>query len=386
MRAEDFQSPHAGQIVYGLTGYAAFVPAHLPPHIVYDNNLVMALSQADTAISELAGLGRNLPNPHLLINPYMRREAVLSSRIEGTHTTLYSLLLDEVAHDSAHSTDADLREVRNYVVALDYGITQMSNLSLSLRMVRELHLLLMDGVRGQGQRPGEFRDVQNCVGPSGCDEFTAPYVPPPPEYLDDCLSNWEWFAHQKGTMPTLIQCALLHEQFEAIHPFRDGNGRLGRLLIILFLAERARLPQPLLYPSAYIEAHKDAYYDALQSVRTEGDWIGWLYFFLTAITESANESLNQARQLMDLRETYRRQLQANGNALTLVDSLFRNPFMTFPRAIDLLGVSNATARRAVLALEQAGIVQKLRQRRYRQAFAGVRILQILDPDNPSPAD
>lgn len=381
MRADDFTNPAAGEIVYGPTGYAAFVPALLPPILHYDNDLVMALSRADTAISELAELGRHLPNPHLLISPYMRREAVLSSRIEGTHTTLSGLLLDEIDEDASHSSDLDLQEVRNYVVALNYGIAYMDKLSLSLRMIRELHLRLMSGVRGQKQMPGEFREIQNCVGPAGSTEFTAPYVPPPPEYLDACLHNWEWFAHQRDTMPTLIQCAVLHEQFEAIHPFRDGNGRLGRLLIILFLAERARLPQPLLYPSAYIEAHKDAYYDALQRVRTDGDWIGWLHFFLKAITESANESLNQARQLMDLREVYRQRMRDNSNAMVLVDELFHNPFMTYPRAIRILKLSNATARRTVQALAEAEIVERLTERRYKQAFACLPILNILSPED-----
>lgn len=380
MRADDFMDRAAGRIVYGPTGYAAFVPAALPPEIRYDNDLVMALSRADTAISELAGLGRNLPNPHLLISPYMRREAVLSSRIEGTHTTLSGLLLDEIDEDASHSADLDLQEVRNYIVALNHGIAYMDTLSLSLRMIRELHLRLMAGVRGQKQMPGEFREIQNCVGPSGSTEFTAPYVPPPPEFLDDCLRNWEWFAHQRDTMPTLIQCAVLHEQFEAIHPFRDGNGRLGRLLIILFLAERARLPQPLLYPSAYIEAHKDAYYDSLQRVRTIGDWNGWIHFFLKAITESASESLNQARQLMDLRERYRQKMRENSNAMVLVDALFHNPFITYPRAMRELNVTNATARRAVQALAEAEIVEKLAERRYTQAFACRPILRILSPE------
>ena len=384
MKAEAFKSPETGKVVYGPSGYAAFVPASLPPAIQYDNNLVLALSRADTALSELSGLGRNLPNPHLLINPYMRREAVLSSRIEGTHTTLTGLLREEVAEEDAfRSKDADMREVRNYVTALEYGLRNLGQLSLSLRMVRELHRRLLNGVRGQQHRPGEFRTVQNCVGPAGSDEFTAPYVPPPVEYLNACLNDWEQFAHQAGTVPDLIQCALLHEQFEAIHPFGDGNGRLGRLLIILFLMDRGRLAQPLLYPSDYIETHKETYYDALQSVRTDGDWIGWIYFFLNVITESAKHGIHQASQLMDLRETYRQRLRDNSNALALVDQLFVNPFTTYPRAMKLLGVTNPTARRVVQVLEEEGIVEKVPNRTYRQLFASQPILNILAPDDRS---
>ena len=380
MNEKDFRSLKAGQIVYGPTGYAAFVPAPLPPVIDYDNALVMALSRADTALSELAGLGRNLPNPHLLINPYMRREAVLSSRIEGTQTTLAGLLFDEVEDDSAQHKDLDLQEVRNYVAALEYGMENLGTLSLSLRIVQELHLRLLSSVRGQKHTPGEFRRVQNCVGPAGSNEFTAPYVPPPVEHLDGCLQNWEHFAHERDTMPDLIQCAILHEQFEAIHPFGDGNGRLGRLLIILYLVERGRLPQPLLYPSAYIETHKDAYYDALQRVRTDNDWPGWIHFFLTVITESAREGVRQAGLLMDLREGYRQQMGNNGNALALVDALFVNPFMSYPRAMRLLGVTNPTARRVVQALIDGNIIAKLPDRQYRQMFASVPILSALEPD------
>lgn len=386
MNAADFRDLKAGRVVQGSGGYAAFVPAPLPPDMKYDNRLVMALSQADTALSELSGLGRNLPNPHLLINPYIRREAVLSSRIEGTHTTLSGLLLDEVNESVLHRDDADLREVRNYVMALEHGIDQLGTLSLSLRMVRDLHARLLEGVRGENQTPGEFRRVQNIVGPRGCDEFTAPYVPPPVGYLDECLHNWEWFAHERDVMPDLIQCAVLHEQFEAIHPFGDGNGRLGRLLIILFLLDRGRLSQPLLYPSAYIESHKDTYYDTLQSVRTDGDWVGWISFFLTVITESAGAGVRQASRLMDLRENSRRELRDNLNALTLLDELFINPYMTFPRAMRVLGVSNPTARRAVTALEKMGMLHKIGARQYRQLFAAMPILRVIAPEDPIAAD
>ena len=244
-----------GRVVRARGGYHAFVPAPLPPKLAYSDDLVLALSRADVALSELAGLGRHLPNPHLLIAPYVRREAVLSSRIEGTTTSLAELLLDDVARGATARDPHDVQEVRNYVTALGYGVTRLKTLPLSLRLVRELHARLMKGVRGEHATPGEFRRSQNWIGRPGSTLETAVYVPPPPEELMETLGVWERFLHDRNTVPDLIQCGLIHEQFEAIHPFLDGNGRVGRLLIVLFLMERGRLSQPLLYISAYIEQH-----------------------------------------------------------------------------------------------------------------------------------
>jgi Fic family protein len=217
-------------------------------------------------------MGRYLPNPHLLIASYIRREAVLSSRIEGTRVSLSELLLGEVAEPPPES-GAEQQEVRNYVVALEHGIARLrSGFPLSLRLVREIHERLMEGVRGEHATPSEFRRSQNWIGPAGSTPQTALYVPPPVIEMTELLSDWERYIHRQDDTPDLIRCALLHEQFEAIHPFLDGNGRVGRLLITLFLIERGRLSQPLLYLSAYIEAHRQDYYDLLQHVRTECDW------------------------------------------------------------------------------------------------------------------
>ncbi|MGH8399600.1 MAG: Fic family protein, partial [Gammaproteobacteria bacterium] len=234
MNPDDFRSPAAGRLIRTPQGYHAFVPAPLPPALQHNAALTLALSRADTALSELAGLGRALPNPHLLIAPYIRREAVLSSRIEGTQSSLADILQDEAGAAAQHSNAADLHEVRNYVTALEYGIRRLKSLPLSLRMVRELHARLMKGVRGEHATPGEFRRSQNWIGPAGSTLATAAYVPPPPQEMLTALGEWEKFIHQREVMPDLIQCALLHEQFEAIHPFLDGNGRIGRLLITLF--------------------------------------------------------------------------------------------------------------------------------------------------------
>src|SRR5437867_4330075 len=355
MNPKDFRSSSTGKVIRTPQGYAAFIPAPLPPLLVYDDDLVLALSRADAALSELSGLGRHLPNPHLLIAPYVRREAVLSSRIEGTKASLSDLLLDEMENAaSVPREEDDVREVRNYVVALEYGIKRLRDLPLSLRLVRELHARLMKGVRGERATPGEFRRSQNWIGPPGSTPATAPYVPPPPDHMQEALADWERFMHEREKLPDLIQCALMHEQFEAIHPFLDGNGRVGRLLITLFLIERGRLSQPLLYLSAYIEAHRQDYYDSLQAVRTEGEWIGWLRFFLPGVEQIAGEAVRHAGRLMDLREKFRARLRDKPKALALPDPLFMNPFLPVARAEKVLRVSNPTARQVVRVLQEEG--------------------------------
>jgi Fic family protein len=375
MNPTEFRAPSAGAIVQAPGGYAAFVPAPLPPELVYDARLVLQLSRSDAALSELSGLGRQLPNPHLLIAPYVRREAVLSSRIEGTRASLSDLLLDEVEDGSP---DADVQEVRNYVEALEYGLGRLPELPLSLRLVRELHERLMRGVRGERATPGEFRRSQNWIGPTGSSPATAAYVPPPPDRLMGCLSDWELFLHDRERFPELIQCALMHEQFEAIHPFLDGNGRVGRLLITLFLIERERLSQPLLYLSAFIEAHRQEYYDTLQRVRTDGDWPGWLRFFLTGVEETAREAFGQARRLMDLYDRLRRDLRQKPNAMALLDELFVNPYITVSRAARLLNVSYPTARSAVARLQKDGLLEEITGRSWGRLYLARPILEAIE--------
>lgn len=377
MNPAEFHDPRAGTVVQAPGGYAAFVPAPLPPELVYDADLVLRLSRADTALSELSGLGRQLLNPHLLIGPYVRREAVLSSRIEGTRASLSDLLLDEVAEEQ-EPVDADVQEVRNYVEALEYGLARLHDLPLSLRLVRELHERLMRGVRGERATPGEFRRSQNWIGPAGSSPATAPYVPPPPDRLMDCLSNWELFLHDRERFPELIQCALMHEQSEAIHPFLDGNGRVGRLLITLFLIERARLSQPLLYLSAFFEAHRQEYYSTLQRVRTDGDWTGWLRFFLTGVEETAREAFGQSRRLLDLHDRLRRDLRQRPNALALLDELFVNPYITVSRAARLLKVSYPTARSTVARLQDEGLLEEITGRSWGRLYLARPILEAIE--------
>ena len=378
MNPADFRAATAGKVIQTPQGYAAFIPAPLPPELAYSPDLVLALSRADAGLSELSGLGRHLPNPHLLIAPYVRREAVLSSRIEGTKTNLADLLLDEVEGGRPGQADSDVREVRNYVVALEHGIKRLADLPLSLRLVREVHARLMKGVRGDYATPGEFRRSQNLVGPPNSTPINAPYVPPPVDQMMEALSDWERFLHVRDRIPDMVQCALMHEQFEAIHPFLDGNGRVGRLLITLFLIERGRLSQPLLYLSAYLEAHRGEYYDHLQRVRTEGDWIGWLRFFLTGVAETAREGVRLAGRLMDLRESFRKRLRDKPKALALLDELFINPYMNVVRAQRALKVSNPTARGAVRLLEQKGVLEEITGRAWARLYLARPILRAIE--------
>lgn len=377
MNPADFKAPQAGRVVTTAQGYAAFVPAPLPPKIEYADNLVLALSAADAALSELAGLGRVLPNPRLLIAPYIRREAVLSSRIEGTQASLSDLLVDEAGQQTEAPTD-DVQEVRNYVVALEYGVERLKQLPLSLRLVCELHARLMSGVRGQHATPGEFRRSQNWIGPPGSTPVTAPYVPPPPAEMKEALGKWEVFLHQRGTLPELIQCALMHEHFEALHPFLDGNGRVGRLLITLFLIERGRLGQPLLYLSEFIERYRADYYFHLQAVRTHGDWAGWLLYFLNGVQWSARRAIRQAGQLVDLREGLRQRLTGLPKALPLVDALFENPYLVPARIVQLTGVSDPTARTLLRKLTATGVLKEVTGRQWGKLYVAHEILAALD--------
>lgn len=377
MNPADFQAPEAGQIIRTAEGHPAFVPAPLPPKIGFDADLVLALSKADAALSELSGLGRLLPNPHLLIQPYLLREAVLSSRIEGTQASLADLLAQD-AGQTPHAPPDDVREVSNYVIALQFGIERLNALPLSLRFVRELHARLMAGVRGETATPGEFRRRQNWIGPPGSTQATATYVPPPVLEMQQALSDWEGFLHQRDTLPDLVQCALMHEQFEAIHPFLDGNGRVGRLLITLFLIERERLTQPLLYLSEYIERYKQDYYESLQRVRTHGDWNGWLRYFLNGVAWSARRAARQARDLMDLRERMRRQVADAPKALALVDELFVNPNINAARVKTLLKVTDPTARSAIAELENAGLIQETTGRSWGKQYLARGVLQAIE--------
>lgn len=382
MRPDAFHCPEAGAFHRSFAGHDTFVPAPLPPVIAYDSLLVMALSRADAALSELSGVGRQLPNPHLLIAPYLRQEAVLSSRIEGTQTEFAELLRADVGVDQGSlQAVADRLEVRNYIAAMEEGIALLNTgRPITLNLVRALHATLMEGVRGDLAAAGQFRALQNWIGGSSIDQ--AVYVPPPPELLMPSLDNWERFVNDTGAMPDLVQCAIMHEQFEAIHPFNDGNGRMGRLLVPLFLMDRRRLSQPLLNISSYIEPHRGEYYDRLQRVRTDCDWDGWLHFFLEGVTQTAQRATDQSIRLVTMREDFLQRTREKPNAQALVDALFVNPFITARRARTLLGVTDPTARNALTALEAINIVTLIDRQRP-ALYLSEPILEILEGLGPS---
>jgi Fic family protein len=382
MNPDDFNAPNAGRVIRAPQGFYAFVPKNLPPAVEFSADLVRLLSRADTALSELSGLGRTLPNPHLLIAPYVRREAVLSSRIEGTRASLSDLLIDEL--DTPPDSPApveDVREVRNYIDALEHGLARLSELPLSLRLVREIHECLMRGVRSDHAKPGEFRRSQNWIGPPGSSPASAPYVPPPVNEMHECLNNWEKFLHDRETLPDLIHAAIAHAQFEAIHPFLDGNGRVGRLLISLELIERDRLAQPLLYLSAFIEANRQDYYDLLQRIRTHGDWPAWIRYFLTGVEQTAKQASAQAISLLNLREKLRAQLVDKPRAQLLIDELFKNPYVTVARAQQLLAVSNPTARAVINELSARGILEEVSGRQWAKLYVSRPILRAVELDD-----
>jgi Fic family protein len=379
MNPKDFSETKSGRLIDTPQGYLAFAPNPLPPEIVFDMPLVLALSKADSALSELSGLGGQLPNPHLLISPYMQREAVLSSRIEGTKASLSDLLIDEVEDGANKRTSSDdVKEIRNYVHALEHGVETLPHLPLSLRLVREIHAKLMSGVRGEKATPGEFRRSQNWIGPAGATPMTAAFVPPPVIEMTVALNDWETFLHVRDVIPDLIQCAMMHVQFETIHPFLDGNGRVGRLMVTFFLLERKRLSQPLLYLSAYIDAHKGDYYDLLQRVRTHGDWVPWIRFFLQGVTETAAAAGEQASELHRLREQYRSQLRDKPNALRLLDDLFINPYMTVARASKVLDKTHPTAKAAIAVLEQNKILKEVTGRQWGRFYVCQPIMDALE--------
>jgi Fic family protein len=373
------KSPNApGRAVRYPTGYTAFVPAPLPPALVWTPDLVRVLSDADRLVGRLAGEGGRLPNPHLLMRTFIRREAVLSSRIEGTQATLGELLAVE-AGAAVDRSPEDLHEVGNYVVALEYGLRRLKKLPLSLRLMRELHGKLMTGVRGGHAMPGEFRRTQNWIGPPGCTLATATYVPPSPDDIIKCLGQLETFLHDRS-LPPLIQIALAHYQFEAIHPFLDGNGRIGRLLITLFLVEREILPTPLLYLSAFFEASRRDYYHRLLGVSTNGEWAPWLHYFLNGVARQAEDALGRAENINRLLAKWRTAVAGSKSKtpLALVDRLAANPYLTVKRAAEELGVAFTTAQRAIERLETLTIVKKIGIARRDRVYCATALLKILE--------
>jgi Fic family protein len=322
----------SGRYVKQAGGYHAFIPASLPPDpsIAIDAEIIRLLSDADRALGRLDGVTSVLPNPDFFVAMYVRYEAVLSSQIEGTQSTLEDVLQFEI-DAKGHDFPKDIEEVVNYVGAMNYGLKRLEELPLSLRLIREIHARLLEGVRGGHRAPGEFRKNQNFIGPPGCTLATATFVPPPVPDMHQALDNLEKFLHDTS-LPILVHCGLAHAQFETIHPFMDGKGRVGRLLITLLLCQRGVLRRPLLYLSHYLRAHRAEYYDRLMAIRNDGNWEGWLKFFLRGVYEVSQAATKTARAILDLREQHRQMIAqkmgSSTSGLRLLDHLFEYPLIS----------------------------------------------------------
>jgi Fic family protein len=378
--------PHrAGRYIRQTADYAAFIPAPLPPDppLEMSAELARLLSEADLALGRLDGATMMLPNPDLFVAMYVRREAVLSSRIEGTQASLTDVLQFEAGDDGEAERVRDVAEVVNYVRAMNYGLRRLEDLPLSLRLIREIHAELMQGVRGEESTPGVFRHSQNWIGPRGCTLRTARFVPPPPHELLRVLGDWETFLHASSE-PVLITTALAHAQFETIHPFIDGNGRVGRLLITLLLYERRVLKRPLLYLSLFLKRNQTEYYDRLQAVREKGDWEGWVKFFLEGVRSSADESTETTRQVLTLREEDRARLagegKASGNLLRALDHLFAQPVTTPQLLASSLGIKYATANNVIARLVDLGLLSEMTGYRRNRRFAYQRYLDLFEEE------
>jgi Fic family protein len=349
----------------GRHGYVAYFPAPIPRALELPAATVRLLADAEGELGRLAGVGSLMPNPDLLIRPYLLREALSSTRIEGTQASMAEVFETDAVDGTPN---ADVEEVVNYVAAMRWGIKRLAELPFSTRLVCEMHRHLTAGVRGRQLAPGELRTSQNWIGAPGSTIETAQFVPPPPSALAELLADWERFAHEDPALPLLVRNALLHAQFETIHPFLDGNGRLGRLLLVFFLAAWGRLPAPLLYLSAYLERKRQDYYEALQVIREEGNPIPWIELFLTATQTQAGDAVERAREIIELREQYRR-VAKTANALALVDLICENPIATTRSIEGRLGVSRPTALRLLKRMEEQGVLREAEvgprgQRRY----------------------
>jgi cell filamentation protein, protein adenylyltransferase len=392
LNTADYSESSPGELVEvsGPSGrYWAFVPRPLPRRLEIPFECMTRLSEASTALGELKGVGRMLPNPNLLIGSFLRREAVSSSRIEGIKTSFQQLLLFEMETSEA-DTDSDPQEVFNYVNALRYGLERLKTLPVSLRLIREMHERLMRGVRGEDAKPGEFRDRQNMIARSGESPAQARFVPPPVPQMRGALDDLEQFIAYPPGNPILIDLALIHYQFETIHPFLDGNGRMGRLMISLLLCERGCLTTPLLYLSSYFERHKDLYVDHLLSVSRSGDWTPWLEFFLKGVSVQSRVAIEKAGEILDLWKEYRETTQSkfkSANILRLVDEIFVRPAISIRQAAEVGGVTFNAALRQIEWLEGEGVLREVTGRSKNRVYVAEKIVEIIArPEVDDPAE
>jgi len=382
MKKTDFSTNAPGKVLKTPQGYFAFVPAPLPPNIAWSSKMLSALSRADRSVARLAEVGVAFPVPHVVVSPFMRKEAVLSSRIEGTRTSLQELFTYELGQLSFFEDPRDAHEVHNYVKALDYGLERLGSLPLSIRLIREIHAVLMRGVRGDLMTPGEMRRSQNWIGRPGAALEAARYVPPPADMMGACLSNLELFIHQDYDIPPLLRVGMIHYQFEAIHPFLDGNGRVGRLIITLLLVAWKLLSQPVLYLSDFIEANRQEYYDRLLAVSRRGEWEEWLIFFLDGVHNQADDASRRIILLQEIRSQYQARLsgvRGRDKLERVVDYLIGKPITSITQAqADLAMGSFTTIQRYFKKLESLNIIKELSGKKRNRLYCAERIFKIIE--------
>jgi Fic family protein len=371
----------AGRFVVQPSGYRAFVPSPLPPDppVAIDGDLLTLLSEADLSLGRLDGVVKVIPDPGFFVAMYVRREAVLSSQIEGTQSTLEDLLEVELEPRS-HGVNSDVGDIVNYVAAMNYGLARLDQLPLSLRLIREIHGELLKDGRGAHATPGEFRRSQNWIGPKGATLRRATFIPPPVPEMQHALRDFEGFLHDGAGLPLLVKAGFAHAQFESIHPFLDGNGRVGRLLITFLLVYGGALRAPLLYLSYYLKLHRSEYYDRLMAVRTKGDWEGWMRFFLRGVAETAKEATDTAEQIFDLRERHRSLVmeEAGANGLKLLSTLFQRPLVNVNLVSQEVSVAFPTANRLVGRFVDLGLLREVTGQQRSRMFRYESYLQLFD--------
>ena len=371
------------------TGYSAFVPVALPPKpaLRQDAELASLLSTADHRLGRLDGVAATLPNPDLFVAMFVHKEAVLSSQIEGTQASLDDVHEFEAGAPSA-GMPGDVAEAVNYIAAMNYGLQLVKELPLSLRLIRQIHARLLQGVRGAEKEPGEFRRSQNWVGPMGTSLTEAMYVPPAVDDMNRAMGDLEGFLHDKRPLPPLIKCGLVHSQFETIHPFLDGNGRMGRLLITFLLCQQGILERPLLYLSYFFKRNRLEYYDRLQAVRDNGDWEGWIKFFLRGVIEVSSESATTVRDILALRSEHSELVQAairSGNALRLLDYLYDRPIVTVSDVAEHLALTFNGANILVSKFGDLGLLREMTGGTRRRRFAYDPYISLLRSGTERPA-
>lgn len=380
MNKEKFKNSPSGKLIKTKTDYWAFIPNPIPPEGLntFSADFVNVLSEADRGIGALKSLSRLIPNPNLLITPFVRKEAVQSSKIEGTQASLTDIFYYEASKEKPKYSD--VLEVLNYVKAMNYGFSRIKELPLSLRLIREIHLKLMEGVRGETMNPGEFRTTQNWIGPPGSSLNDATYVPPPVNEMNELLNQLEKFFYTEDSMAPLVKCALIHYQFEAIHPFLDGNGRVGRLLITFYLYQRGFLYYPILYLSDFFERHRDEYYDLLLGVSQSGNWQEWLKYFIRGVAEQSKAAEETGHSILSLQKNYRQLLQAESVStpvFKLLDILFVNPFVSLNGISKFLKVTWPTAKASVEQLIKLGILKEISGRKRNRLYCAKELLNII---------